>query len=140
MADRVIRTEDAIAEVLGCSRSTVVRLARRPVDPLRLWSSDYDRTPWALESRLVWYRRRWKTPDDPEIPRAADWPAIAAKLGVCTKTARALALRPHDPLPVRWTAGGRREAFEHALLDWVDARNRLHVDLMAGLRAPGRAA
>lgn len=127
----VVRGIPAIAVVLACSRATVRRIARKApradIGPLRLWSAAHDPMPWSLHERLTMYRRRWRTPDDPSLARVQNWPAIAACLGVNAETAERLARREHDPLPVGFTATGKREAYLHALLDWLDAQSRPHV-------------
>lgn len=124
--DGPVRGRCAIARVLRCHPNTLDGLTQRRVDPLRLWSSDHDRTPWALRSRLVAYRQRWQTPDDPAIPRVRGWDAIGQTIGVHPETAERLARRGYDPLPVGFSATGKREAYLHAILDWLDAQNRPH--------------
>lgn len=119
----VVRGQKAIAEVLRVSIATVKRWERRPSDPLRLWSSEHDPSPWALRSRLVAYRQRRL--GDLEQPRTEGWVAIAALLGVSVDLAQDLAARPRDPLPV--TRGSRVWAHTHALLDWLDGQHRPHV-------------
>lgn len=119
----VVKGQKAIATVLRVSVSTVKRWERRPVDPLRLWSSAHDPSPWALRSRLVAYRQRRL--EDPEQPRTVGWAAIGALLGVSVDLAQSLASRPRDPLPV--TRGPRVWAHTHALLDWLDGQHRPHV-------------
>lgn len=139
--DGPVRGRPAIARVLRCSVATMLRLTKRPSDPLRLWSSEHDREPWALRSRLVAYRQRWRTPDDPAIPRVKGWEAIGKCLGVHPETAEKLARREDDPLPVGFSATGRREAYLHAILDWLDGQNRPHGERARRMRAePARRA
>ena len=137
MDDLVVRGRRDIAKVLGRSIRTVVRWQHRPSDPLRLWSSDHDPTPWALRSRLVAYRQRRNA--DPDAPRVQSWATIAAMLGprvvgrdgdvrqgVSVDHAQRLAVRAKDPLPTE-RSGRRVWAYTYAVLDWVDAQNRPHV-------------
>lgn len=125
-----MRGVPAICRVLHCSRRTLYVWMRRDKDPLRLWSSEHDEEPWALRSRLVAYRKRWRTPDDPALPRVRQLAAIGACIGVTADTAAALAKREHDPLPVGFSATGKREAYLHAILDWLDGQNRPHLRAM----------
>lgn len=129
--DGPVRGVDAICRVVQCSRRTLYELMRRPSDPLRLWSTDYESQPWALRSRLVAYRQRWQMPDDPTLPRVRGWEAIGACVGVSGEYAAILAKRRHDPLPVGFSATGKREAYLHAILDWLDGQNRPHLRAMA---------
>ena len=123
MSDGVVKGRDDICAELRVSWATVRRWQRRPSDPLRLWSSAHDPSPWALRSRLVAYRQRRL--EDPEQPRTVGWASIAALLGVSVDLAQSLASRPRDPLPV--TRGPRVWAHTHALLDWLDGQHRPHV-------------
>lgn len=129
--DGPVRGASAICRVLRCSRRILYAWMRRPSDPLRLWSTDYESQPWALRSRLVAYRKRWQTPDDPALPRVRGWDAIGACVGVSGEYAALLAKRKNDPLPVGFSATGRREAYLHAILDWLDGQNRPHLRAMA---------
>ena len=124
MSDGIVKGREAIARELRVSLRTMQRWVRRASDPLRLWSSEHDRVPWALRSRLVAYRQRRQ--GDPEQPRIVGWAAIAATLGVSVRCAQDLAGREHDPLPVA-KSRARVWAYAHALLDWLDGQNRPHV-------------
>jgi hypothetical protein len=127
----------AIAEVLGCSVATVQRLLRRPFDPvrfrcgpLRLLRADYEREPWYPRSRLLAFRRRWQTPDDPALLATVveGWVRVARIARVSVDLAQALAAREVDPLPVWYTRTGRVRALPCALRDWYDAHHGPHIE------------
>lgn len=125
--DETVRGIKSVAEVLGCSPATVYELLARPSDPLRLFSADHDRSPWAPRSRLVAFRRRWRSPEDlPEADRVSGWVAVAQLVGTSVRLAQTLADREVDPLPVLRTRTGRVFAIREALLDWLDGQNRPH--------------
>lgn len=132
MSDERVVGIGAVARVLGCSKPTVRRLLRRPVDPLRLWRAEYEKPPWAPRRRLELFRRRWQTPKDPELLASVlrGWSAIARVVRVSVRLARTLARRKVDPLPVWFTEKGLARALPCALRDWYDAHVRQHVPLV----------
>jgi hypothetical protein len=119
----------AVAHVLGCSVATVKRLLRRKRDPLRLLRADHEREPWHLRSRLLAFRRRWRTPEDAELLATVleGWLRIAKVARVTVRQAQELARREVDPLPVWYTRTGRARALPCALRDWYDGQQRQHV-------------
>ncbi len=134
LADEAVRGVKSLCVLLGCTHRTLYALAARPVDPLRLWSAAHDPTPWQLRSRLVAFRRRWRTPEDPALvsSRLLGWMRIAGALPgprggrMSLATARRLAEREVDPLPVHRTREGKPYAYREALLDWLDWQTRRH--------------
>lgn len=121
----VVKGQKAIARELRCSIATMKRWQRLPSDPLRLWSSEHDRRPWALRSRLVAYRLRRQ--EDPAAVRIVSWAGIAALVVMSVDQAQRLERRQEDPLPVARDPHGGVWAYKDALLDWLDAQNRPHV-------------
>ncbi len=132
--DDAVRGVKSLCALLGCSRGTLYALRRRRTDPLRLWSAEHDPTPWQTRSRLLAFRRRWRSPGDPALAssRVDGWLAIAKELPgprgghMSVDLAQKLAHRDEDPLPVRRTRQGRPFAYREALLDWLDGQTRHH--------------
>jgi hypothetical protein len=136
--DETVRGIKSVAEVLGCSPATVYELLARPSDPLRLFSADHDRSPWAPRSRLVAFRRRWRSAENlPEADRVSGWVAVAQLVGTSVRLAQTLADREVDPLPVLRTRTGRVFAIREALLDWLDGQNRPHRSRFVAARKRG---
>lgn len=132
MSDERVVGIGSVASVLGCSKQTVRRLLRRPVDPLRLWRAEHEKLPWAPRRRLELFRRRWQTPKDPELLATVvrGWTAISRVVRVSVRVAVALARRKVDPLPVWHTKKGLARALPCALRDWYDAQIRQHMPLV----------
>jgi hypothetical protein len=127
----------AIAKILGCSVATVQRLLRRPYDrerfrcgPLRLMRARHEREPWYPRARLLAFRRRWRTPDDPALLATVveGWVRVARIARVSVDLAQELATREVDPLPVWYTRTGRVRALPCALRDWYDAQHQPHIE------------
>lgn len=125
MSDRVQGLAE-IARVVGCSVPSLYQLLARTSDPLRLLKAPHERKPWQSRAQLVAFRRRWANPNDPAIEVVRGWLAIAKTVRVSVTSAKELAVRPVDPLPVFRQGVGVR-AFRCALLDWFDAQQRQHV-------------
>jgi hypothetical protein len=113
---------DSIARLIGVgSTATVVRYAKRAVDPLRLWRVHGRIFAWDERAKL-WVDRTFN--EDCAQPRAEGLYAIGEAVGLRDDEAiLRLIRRAKDPIPT-WYDGRKLVAWQSALEDWSEAQTR----------------